>query len=322
MTLDELSAAPHSQGEARQSDEDTEQWDFLLRFRDPELESRYLAGANGGWMAIDGLMSKMVTVFGVARIFAWQSSGLVKTATHHSWYALLCFVIHPLLLLGRNKKPTAYLSNRIHTQVIHRLLIGVGMGIITCLDDTLMIWGTGNMLARMLTRTPISSLMSFSIGFRLPFRHHIVVQGIAAAISWLWVVKFCEACELDGEVDASVNRIGWATEGLMQRIAALGYPIEQAPLQDGEYSCWLVGFFYHFWVAYFVPSIVVYGMECSSRSAFLIPMLRETDSRRFSLATRGRLTLLGLILVAGTQVLWFISNSLFGNGGLFGTDCG
>lgn len=286
-------------------------WDMWLVFRNVDVESNFMASANQNWMSLDSVANRIPLLLGPAKIFSWQSTGILRTAVHHLWL-ILSSVVAPLIILANIRSdPILYASRRININSGYRLFVSIGNGLVAVFEDTLHVWRKHSVGLDIVSKTPIPGMMLMGIALRIPFRRHMLIQGIIASLNWLWVFQFCEACHLDKEIEKSANMIGWATEGAMQRIATLGFPVTRPELKEGQYSCLLIGFFYHWWVGFVIPSAVAYTFECLSRSRYLEPLLKNEDVEKLKVATWSRLILIGLVFVVGSQTMWFAMKILF-----------
>ncbi|GMH46005.1 hypothetical protein BSKO_13969 [Bryopsis sp. KO-2023] len=286
-------------------------WDMWLRFRNPDVEARFVTHSNEKLTGVDAITNKIPVLLGPAKVFSWKSTGLVRTALHHTW--LLSSSLTALVILAAIRSdPAMYTARRIHINSVYRLVISIGNGLVVMLEDTLDVWDANSMGVGIVSKSPIAGMLLMGMALRVPFKRHVLIQGVLTCLSCLWVTKFCEACRFDDEIDAAVNRIGWSTDGFMQRLSTLGVVLSKRPDPSaGQYPCWLVGVFYHWWLGFFLPSVVVYVSECLSRWSFLKPMLEERDAARVKIALHSRLILTGATALIGSQVLWFVLKAMF-----------
>lgn len=173
-------------------------------------------------------------------------------------------------------------------------------------------WEPSVLASRLCAHTPIAALLVSSFN-RLPFRQHVWVHFFCAIMSWMWIFNLCEGCERNPDIDSGVNSIGWLTEGAIIRISTFGFPTDRPALLPGQYSCWLVGLFYHIWLGFFLPTAVVYMSELLSRVEYIkransissSEMLDQLNTLKIS-----KLIFAGLVTVVGTQFIWVLLKTI------------
>ncbi|GMH40550.1 hypothetical protein BSKO_08454 [Bryopsis sp. KO-2023] len=242
-------------------------FDHWLGYAREKDEAAFVRNQAPVWTQWDRIIFCFAIFSGPSKVSNFASPSSFHTILHHVWY-LFTTVCCPLTFLGMMVCNSArYNANRQRMMSLFRMLVVIGGGVTFFVHDPVQLWVPKLLVMRLFSHTPVCSLF-FTALHRLPFRRHFWVHLVGALLSTVWVMNLCDACNASPEVDHAVNRLGWVTEGILVRATALGFPVKRDPLQPGQYSCWLVGLFYHFWLGFFVPSVAVYISELVSRLMF------------------------------------------------------
>ncbi|GMH32712.1 hypothetical protein BSKO_00546 [Bryopsis sp. KO-2023] len=311
----ETSSPPGHLDVSTADDEGQARWGFQpinswLAFSRLDLESSFIR-ERYSWVRWDEITFSIACLFGPSKAISWRNPDLISTIIHHTWVILSSCGFSGFCLYLMHKHRGFYRQHRLRLITILRPLIVIGGGLTFFVHDPGELWKPALLASRIFSQTPVTALFSTSL-LVLPFKRHFWVQLVGASISWVWVENLCQACEASAEVDWAVNRIGWITEEVITRMAMFGFPVNRPELQRGQFPCWLVGLFYHFWLGFVIPCIACYVLELLARIASLRSRMGGDAERDLTILKVGRLLFVGLVSIVGTQVLWVVMKSLVG----------
>ncbi|GMH39701.1 hypothetical protein BSKO_07599 [Bryopsis sp. KO-2023] len=285
--------------------------DWWQTFVDPKLERSFEQLSVADWIRIDRRMYMMAPFIAVVIILTSDpKDGFVHL--HHALVVLFVLILPMFFHRMIVARSSWYEDNRGKIMMWLKPLSAATAACLVPMQRLSGTWIAGpGIFARIFSKSSINCLLFLALGHRLTFRHHVVAHGAATLVGWFWVFHLCEACDVDPAIEESINRLGWVTDGVIQRISVLGAPIKRPDLERGAYSCWLVGLFYHLFLGAIIPSALVYVSEAISRQSFVAGRVDQRMARECKILKNGRLVLVVLATVVGSESLWFFMRAAF-----------
>ncbi|GMH42882.1 hypothetical protein BSKO_10801 [Bryopsis sp. KO-2023] len=269
-------------------------WSHMLKFHNEEYERHYAQSMLLSCAKTDRISAIIPLILTPVKCLTSDIS--------HPWEFCLCmavfYVAIPLFMLWlMTFNPNFYTRNRSLLPFLGRPIIATGCAAIMFYETLWIQPAPLQMLSNIATKSCIVPLITTTFGMRLPFSHHLTIQLISNLLSCFWVKGLDDVCMSDLDVAEGVNTLGYFTERLVV------FPLGGPPLKSGQFSCRLVGLFYHSWLGFFVPTMLLYCIECWGRSSYL-EHVSSSANQMLQVFRKASLLLAGLVFVVGTQLLW------------------
>lgn len=276
---------------------------FNLEFEDGLWERDFMVTMGRFWCRQDVILAGLAALGSSVELF--------KNANHSMVPSLvLCihFCTHVILFCMAVKDREEYIRWRWNGLFWLKPWLALVHGISLCYRDVSIAWSSSSLMGLVIQssfRFVAAPLVVNTLGLQLPFRRQVFVL-LLCSTSFLGCVRsLCTACTVDKGVMESVHTLGWRTESFLTRISVLGFPVDIATPELGEYPCWLVGLFYGTVFEVLVPAFVTYVSECNHRTAFLQSRSDGKESAEYNELKKGRITLGVAYLIVTIQLVWF-----------------
>ncbi|GMH43557.1 hypothetical protein BSKO_11479 [Bryopsis sp. KO-2023] len=132
---------------------------------------------------------------------------------------------------------------------------------------------SGGVILRLVAKSPIANMVFCALNLSMPFRHHIFISSIQLLISLVWVQEFCTMC---GDPSLAFSKVFDRIAQIIDNCTVTVFFFNDLAIKDrSTVSCEVVAMFFIVSFGFIVPAALVYCLEISSRSRFLLERVPE-----------------------------------------------